>query len=259
MQDAFKPAPGTKFIAGTEEASRAFAGDLERIRRALAAAQDGSMLKDVAGDIRALTQCASGQLPAHALTAMISALNDELTRRVIALACAQLPPVAFDWCWIALGSEGRQEQTFASDQDNGIVFADGDDPEAQRALLLPLARRINLMLAECGFALCRGNIMASNPQCCLSLQGVARAFPGLDRRGRSAGAAQCQHLLRLSRLARCARTGAVAGRLAGGECRRQSALPFPDEQERPASRAAAWLAARLCGLKKRRARRHHRP
>ena len=28
-----------------------------------------------------------------------------------------------DWCWLALGSEGRSEQTFASDQDNALVFA----------------------------------------------------------------------------------------------------------------------------------------
>ena len=33
---------------------------------------------------------------------------------------------------------------------------------------LPLALTINHTLADCGFALCVGNIMASNPQCCLT-------------------------------------------------------------------------------------------
>src|SRR5690606_17211317 len=37
-----------------------------------------------------------------------------------------------------------------------------------RARLLPLAKRINQALAECGFPLCKGNIMASNPELCLS-------------------------------------------------------------------------------------------
>jgi CBS domain-containing protein len=36
--------------------------------------------------------------------------------------------------------------------------------------LLPAARRINDTLALCGFPLCRGNVMASNPQWCLSLE-----------------------------------------------------------------------------------------
>jgi CBS domain-containing protein len=74
------------------------------------------------------------------------------------------------FCWIALGSEGRSDRTLASDQDNGIIFASagGEDPEALRARLLPQAQRINQSLAKVGFSLCRGNIMAGNPQWCLS-------------------------------------------------------------------------------------------
>ncbi|RJG04194.1 DUF294 nucleotidyltransferase-like domain-containing protein [Noviherbaspirillum sedimenti] len=153
-------------------AARGFARDLDRVRLALAEANDSAAMQKVAAELRALARRALEMAPAEVLTRLISALNDALTRRVIALVCAQaqmsqLAPS--DWCWIALGSEGRQEQTFVSDQDNGIIFADCDDPDARRAQLLPLALRINLMLADCGFALCRGNIMASNPQCCLSL------------------------------------------------------------------------------------------
>jgi CBS domain-containing protein len=144
-----------------------FSRELERVRLALDAAQDGPALQRIAGDIRALLHGAL-DLPAQFLTRMISALNDALTRRVIDLARAEMRMDAPDWCWVALGSEGRQEQTFASDQDNGIIFPDGSNADAQRERLLPLASRINLMLADCGFALCRGNIMASNPECCLS-------------------------------------------------------------------------------------------
>ena len=105
------------------------------------------------------------------LTRLIAALNDNLTRRVITLTLEQsaepLPPFA----WIAFGSEGRSEQTLKTDQDNGILFDchPGQSEEEARRLLLPLAKRINDALAECGFPLCPGNIMASNPECCLSL------------------------------------------------------------------------------------------
>jgi CBS domain-containing protein len=80
-----------------------------------------------------------------------------------------LPPVPF--CWIALGSEGRLEQTFSTDQDNGLVF-EADDAVADevRAALLPFARAVNEGLAACGFPLCLGNVMASNPRWCLTLR-----------------------------------------------------------------------------------------
>jgi CBS domain-containing protein len=115
------------------------------------------------------------RLPASGLSgesncALISRLNDGLTARVLSLVARRhrLPPV--DWCWLAMGSEGRDEQTLISDQDNGLVFSACDAGEAQalRQLFLPFARDANEQLAACGFTLCPGNIMAGNPQWCLS-------------------------------------------------------------------------------------------
>lgn len=61
------------------------------------------------------------------------------------------------------------EQTLKTDQDNGILFTTHDESaDAIREQLLPLAKQINQALAEVGFPLCPGNIMASNPECCLS-------------------------------------------------------------------------------------------
>ena len=75
-----------------------------------------------------------------------------------------------DWCWLALGSEGRGEQTFATDQDNAILFAcpEGEAPDPLRARLLAFARDVNAGLDTLGFPLCTGNVMASNPDLCLS-------------------------------------------------------------------------------------------
>src|SRR5690606_13221795 len=80
--------------------------------------------------------------------------------------------------WLCFGSEARREQTLHTDQDNGILFEAESDTEARqiRQQLLPLARHINETLAECGFTLCRGNIMASNPELCLSRREWYRRF-----------------------------------------------------------------------------------
>ncbi len=104
------------------------------------------------------------------VTGVLSRLNDAVVVRVLALLQQRfrLPPAR--WCWLGLGSEGRLEQTLVTDQDNGLVFSASDDGEAQqlRELFLPFARAANQALAECGFALCDGEVMAGNPRWCLS-------------------------------------------------------------------------------------------
>jgi CBS domain-containing protein len=108
---------------------------------------------------------------ADALTQLISSLNDHLTVRLIELTKVgfELPQVP--WCWLAFGSEGRFEQTLSTDQDNGLVFsAPADQAEAVRQAFLPFAAEVNRRLDACGFPLCKGNVMASNPELCLSLE-----------------------------------------------------------------------------------------
>jgi CBS domain-containing protein len=75
------------------------------------------------------------------------------------------------WCWLAFGSEGRLEQTFSSDQDNALLFEshEGSSTGEARDTLLAFAREVNHALDACGFPLCKGNVMASNPELCLSL------------------------------------------------------------------------------------------
>jgi CBS domain-containing protein len=43
-------------------------------------------------------------------------------------------------------------------------------PEQARGRLVPFARAVNEALDACGFPLCEGNIMASNPELCLTLE-----------------------------------------------------------------------------------------
>lgn len=106
------------------------------------------------------------------VTGTLSRLNDLITERILALLQARfrLPPTR--WCWLGLGSEGRIEQTLATDQDNGLLFSASDDGEARelRDRFLPFAREANRALAECGFPECHGEVMGGNPRWCLSLQ-----------------------------------------------------------------------------------------
>ncbi len=145
--------------------------ELLALKSELARLDDLGSLAELAGRLRAvqLRLPASG-LVGEGVCALISRLNDKLTARVLALVARRhrLPPV--DWCWLAMGSEGRDEQTLVSDQDNGLVFSacSAGEAEALRQLFLPFAQEANQQLAACGFSLCPGNIMAGNPQWCLS-------------------------------------------------------------------------------------------
>ena len=149
---------------------RAFEIDLQQVLQRVAAAADMDDLLHSAEQIQALVHrlVELGQT-AESVMLLISMLNDVLTRRVIEIISAGTALDAVRWCWISLGSEGRQEQTLSSDQDNGIIFSSSQPAEAVREKLLPLAQRINAALDACGFPFCTGQVMASNPQWCLSL------------------------------------------------------------------------------------------
>ena len=117
------------------------------------------------------------------ITHIITLLNDHTVCRVIELAITAIGDPGVPFTWLCFGSEGRREQTLHTDQDNGILFDASSAAEAAltRGRLLPLAERINRDLDRCGFTLCKGNIMAGNPQLCLSRQEWQRRFSSFIR------------------------------------------------------------------------------
>jgi CBS domain-containing protein len=143
---------------------------LKQVSTAIRAAGDVAAMQVVASDIRRFARNLLGQgVRARQLTELISHLNDVLAERLVTLLAAQHGVDLQRVCWLAFGSEGRSEQTIATDQDNGIVFA-SDDAARERPLLLAFARDVNEALDACGYPLCKGNVMASNPECCLTQQ-----------------------------------------------------------------------------------------
>ena len=156
---------------------------LRQIGSTIRSAGSIEVLQQAAADIRrvAHNMMAQGVAPEQ-LTQFISTFNDLLTVRVIELECAASglanTPILAGLCWLALGSEGRFEQTLKTDQDNALLFTvpDGMTAEGVRQQLLPMAGRINAALAQCGFPLCKGEVMASNPKWCLSLEEWKQTF-----------------------------------------------------------------------------------
>lgn len=144
-------------------------------------------IRDEAGLVAAAQQVAAraaalvnGGEPAGRAGEWIALLNDLLVQAAIDIAEAEFYLPLVPWCWLAFGSEGRLEQTLHTDQDNGLIFVAADDAEAARlrARFLPFAGRVNALLDACGFPLCRGGIMAGNPEWCLSLAEWRSRFAG---------------------------------------------------------------------------------
>lgn len=107
---------------------------------------------------------------------IISRVTDAVSQQIIRQAVAQTgePPAPF--VFLALGSEGRREQSLATDQDNAIVFDAGDATQESglQAYFLQLGKTICTLLQKAGYPFCQGNVMAMNPQWCSSLEAMKK-------------------------------------------------------------------------------------
>ncbi|MDP1901221.1 MAG: DUF294 nucleotidyltransferase-like domain-containing protein [Rubrivivax sp.] len=149
---------------------------LKQLSTQLRTAPDQATLQQLAVQIRHFASNLLGQgVQARQLTELISDLNDVLTARLVELLAKQRGLDLSRACWLSFGSEGRGEQTVATDQDNGLVFT-SDEPENDRPLWLALGEDVNAALDACGFPLCKGRVMASNPACCLTVDEWQRRF-----------------------------------------------------------------------------------
>lgn len=143
---------------------------VQGLAKEVARAGSREALALAAFEVRELAGVLVGQgVGPEMLVQLVTTLNDAICARAVQLAEPAHAVSDIGYCWIGLGSEGRMEQTIATDQDNAIVFAD-DAPAGTRERLLKFAREVNETLAACGFTLCRGEIMASNPKWCLALR-----------------------------------------------------------------------------------------
>lgn len=97
-------------------------------------------------------------------TRVVSEGNDRLTVKVLRLAEKKLGPPPVPYCWVVLGSEGRREQAFKTDQDNALIYADAEDQDGVAEYFTKFAAFAQDALLACGYPACPGNYMASNPR-----------------------------------------------------------------------------------------------
>ncbi len=112
-----------------------------------------------------LLQLVGGNSAHEVTTRLITDIADTVTRRLIALAEAELGPAPVPYLWLACGSQGRQEQTGVSDQDNCLFIDDAATDDDMR-WFAQFAHRVSDGLDKCGYVFCPGDMMATNPQWC---------------------------------------------------------------------------------------------
>ncbi len=108
----------------------------------------------------------------------IASISGLITGKLITLAIEELGEPPAEFAFIALGSEGRMEQTLATDQDNAIIYQDvaGPDAEIVQAYFNKLGESVCDNLNAIGFQYCKGRIMARNPLWCKSLESWKNYF-----------------------------------------------------------------------------------
>lgn len=112
-----------------------------------------------------LVQLVGGNNTHEVVTRLITDIADTVTRRLLALAQARLGPPPVPYLWLACGSQGRQEQTGVSDQDNCLMIDDSVTAD-DMPWFTALAKEVSDGLNACGYVYCPGDMMATNPQWC---------------------------------------------------------------------------------------------
>ncbi|MEQ4624424.1 MULTISPECIES: DUF294 nucleotidyltransferase-like domain-containing protein [Providencia] len=104
----------------------------------------------------------------HTIQLMMTLIADAFNKQLLKLAERELGEPPCDYCWFAAGSQARQEMHYLSDQDNGIILA-RDITKEEEGWFRQLAEYVCYGLDECGYSLCPGHIMATNPKWCKPL------------------------------------------------------------------------------------------
>lgn len=106
---------------------------------------------------------------------LISRVSDVVTHKVMKWALEDMGEAPAPFVFLALGSEGRREQTLATDQDNAIVYhAETEDEDAFcKTYFLKLGEKVCTMLHAVGYPFCDGGVMAMNEEWCMSLKAMS--------------------------------------------------------------------------------------
>lgn len=105
---------------------------------------------------------------ASGITSVITGFSDSITKKLIKIAIDKIGPSPVPFAFLHLGSEGRGEQTLATDQDNAIVYSNPEPglEDVCKHYFNSLGKLVCDWLNEIGFEYCAGGIMAMNEEWC---------------------------------------------------------------------------------------------
>jgi len=117
--------------------------------------------EDLAGMVDVLYH---GDLDPAQIGRIVSSVNDAVTARLLRLAEEELGAPPTPYAWIVFGSEGRKEQTLATDQDNAIVYLDvtAQYQRETEQYFKALAEKVVRSLVVLGIPRCPGDFMATH-------------------------------------------------------------------------------------------------
>ncbi|MEM9756308.1 MAG: DUF294 nucleotidyltransferase-like domain-containing protein, partial [Pseudomonadota bacterium] len=137
--------------------SSALVGDVVQAETAAELAAVTARIPDL------LSQLVGANNAHQVVTRLITDIADAVTRRLLKLAEDALGPPPVPYLWLACGSQGRQEQTGVSDQDNCLILSDDTTPD-QDSYFAALAQFVCDGLNTAGYVYCPGDMMATNPR-----------------------------------------------------------------------------------------------
>lgn len=106
----------------------------------------------------------------HMVGTAMSVIGRSFKQRIIEIAEQELGPPPVPYCFLAMGSMGRDEQLLVTDQDNAIILDHQYNETLHGDYFAKLANFVCDGLSLCGYQLCTGNIMASNPMWRMTLK-----------------------------------------------------------------------------------------
>jgi CBS domain-containing protein len=135
----------------------------------IAAIAEAADVETLAGIRKRMPRVAATRLSraerAYDVAVMLSLVNQDLHRKALDLVCRSLgePPAAFSL--FVTGSHGRLENLLKTDQDWGLVIADGDGAPRGPVdeYFATLAEELAKALEAIGFERCPGEVMGVNP------------------------------------------------------------------------------------------------
>ena len=105
------------------------------------------------------------------VTRFITTVSDTILNKLMSMTLDEMGPPPLPFVFMIMGSEGRQEQTLKTDQDNAIVYQDpeADVGAAVSDYFLKFGEMACNLLNQAGYDFCSGGVMAKNPKWCQPL------------------------------------------------------------------------------------------